>query len=146
MISITEVSIWGDTKTNPRGNTLQSFVEASDFTLYTPGDKTFVCSGNGGSIIDLMLVSGHINHLVSNYWIEQRMDLGSGAPLRGHFPMITSLSLKSLSRQCISTIWTLREQTGLYGKRNVINASLGGSTDVLQWAVCRRYWVLLRNL
>ena len=90
---------WGDTKTNPRGNTLQGFVEASEFTLYTPGDKTFVCSGNGGSIIDLLLVSGHINHHISNYWIEQRMDLGSGAPLRGHFPVITSLSLKSQPRQ-----------------------------------------------
>ena len=27
------------------------------------------------------------------------MDLGSGAPLRGHFPVITSLSLKSQPRQ-----------------------------------------------
>ena len=90
---------WGDTKTNARGNILQGFIEDSEITLFTPGDRTFVCSGDGGSVIDLMLMSGQIIQHVSNYWVERRMDLGTGAPVRGHFPVIASLSLKQQSKQ-----------------------------------------------
>ena len=87
---------WGDTRTNHRGRFLLDYVENSQFTLLTPGDRTFVCP-DGGSVIDLLLVKGPIGNSVTQNWIDKSVDLGSGAPIRGHYPVMTRLCLANES-------------------------------------------------
>ena len=89
---------WGDTTTNQRGRILFDFVNGSDFMLYTPADKTFICPQNGGSVIDLMLAQGKIKDIIQENWIEKTTELFTGAPIRGHYPVIYSIGVNNPAR------------------------------------------------
>ena len=79
--------IWGDTTTNKHGKKLMEFVDNTEFMLCTPADKTFV-SPNGGSVIDLLLGYGNITKQISDNWTDREVELFTGAPIRGHFPVL----------------------------------------------------------
>ena len=83
--------MWGDTKNNKHGHKLLEFVDKSNFMLCTPADKTFISPNNGGSVIDLLLGLGPITNTISNNWTDRSTDLFTGAPIRGHFPVLYSL-------------------------------------------------------
>ena len=85
---------WGDTLLNPRGRILHDFVDnQSGCTLFSPSCKTFVVAGGGGSVIDLALGLGPICQLLSQPWIDRKdvHELFTGAPLRGHFPVLQNI-------------------------------------------------------
>ena len=79
--------IWGDTTTNSHGKKLIEFIDETDFMLCTPADKTFIAP-NGGSVIDLLLGCGSITGLISDNWTDRKTELFTGAPIRGHFPVL----------------------------------------------------------
>ena len=79
---------WGDTKENSHGKILNEFIGDTEFDLWSKYDgNSFQCSG-GGSRIDLVMTN-------LNATYEQKLDneteLFTGAPLRGHVPVWTSL-------------------------------------------------------
>ena len=82
---------WGDTKNNARGKLLMEFVEKNDdVMLHSAGVKTFLHSA-GGSVIDLSLTFGHLSSQVSSPWTEQCYTLFSGAPQKGHIPVLQNI-------------------------------------------------------
>ena len=80
--------IWGDTISNKLGRSLLEFIDSSTFMLCTPADRTFVSPNNGGSVIDLLLGYGKITGLISENWTDKKVELFTGAPIRGHFPVL----------------------------------------------------------
>jgi len=104
---------WGDTMTNNRGRVLLNFVQNSEFTLYTPADKTFVCSNNGGSVIDLLLAQGKVVEKIQENWIDRDVELFTGAPSRGHYPILYSMHVtdqtksKKIYQNYNSTDWKI---------------------------------------
>ena len=78
---------WGDHSSNKRGQVLNQFIDNGNFTLCSPFDYTFSCS-TGGSVIDLVLATGPIINQFGLQWIEKEAELFTGAPARGHFPVL----------------------------------------------------------
>ena len=78
---------WGDTVTSPRGRSLAKFLDEEDMTVSCPYEKTFVCD-NGGSVIDLVISKGKLDNYVTPQWLEKDVELFSGAPRRGHYPVL----------------------------------------------------------
>ena len=88
--------LWGDTKNNTHGHKLIEFIDGSSFMLCSPADKTFVSPNNGGSVIDLLLGSGKITNNISENWTDRSSELFTGAPVRGHFPVLYTVGQCSL--------------------------------------------------
>ena len=78
---------WGDIITTDRGRQLDSFIAQQNLTCVTPNTNTFV-SHNGGSIIDLALMKGKVCRLYQSSSIDSESELFTGAPNRGHLPII----------------------------------------------------------
>ena len=91
---------WGDHKTNQRGPKLLSYVEKEDLTICSPYDYTFVCN-TGGSVIDLVLAEGPIVAKLGEQWIEKDAELFSGAPRRGHYPILQKITTGSSNTNII---------------------------------------------
>ena len=89
---------WCDTTTNQRGRVLLKYINETEFNLFTPVENTYVCV-NGGSVIDLMIGYGEIAKQVEISWIEKSTELYSGAPQRGHYPIIYSLTIKGYKEE-----------------------------------------------
>ena len=84
-------TIWGDSVTNDYGNQLVNKLDHQLFTIHTSKAPTFLCE-NGSSHIDLMIVSNNISHKLNPCYTDEEVELFSGAPLRGHVPLLTTLS------------------------------------------------------
>ena len=83
---------WGDTISNARGKLLSEYVERSDdILLHSAGNKTFLHSA-GGSVIDLTLTFGDISSRMSSPWTEQCYTLFTGAPQKGHIPVLQNIT------------------------------------------------------
>jgi hypothetical protein len=78
---------WGDTVTSNRGKCLAEYIEKEGLLLSSPYENTFVCDG-GGSVIDLVLTHGKISDAIGEQWMEKDVELFSGAPRRGHYPIL----------------------------------------------------------
>ena len=84
---------FGDRITNSRGKQLINFCNTHHAQIISPNAETFVCP-SGGSIIDVVLTFG--DPVVDNYPSvdkENAHTLFTGAPIRGHFPVLTHLSI-----------------------------------------------------
>ena len=83
---------WGDHHTNAWGRQLCDFLDKESLTLCSPFDLTFSCY-EGGSVIDLLLADGPIVRDIGHHWVEKDCELFTGAPARGHYPVLHSLSI-----------------------------------------------------
>ena len=97
---------WGDKLTNDRGKILRNFLEnerrISDIAAVIPNGDTFKCT-NGGSIIDLCLMDKRLIQHLMHSSIDSEVELFSGAPIRGHFPVTHVLSLPQRSSKSTSS-------------------------------------------
>lgn len=91
--------MWGDIKNNSHGQKLLDFIDSSNFMLCTPADKTFIAPNNGGSVIDLLLGLGNITDSIIENWTDRCTELYTGAPIRGHFPVLYSLGNSMISAE-----------------------------------------------
>ena len=82
---------WGDTINNEYGKQLFETLDNTVFTICTANSPTFLCQ-NGSSLIDLMIVSNSITTELQPCYTDELVELYSGAPLRGHLPLLTSLT------------------------------------------------------
>ena len=80
-------SKWGDTLTNKLGELLDEFTTSQNLLGLSPSTFTFK-SINGGSVIDLAFATPTISKTYHSSSVDQNVELFSGAPLRGHFPVI----------------------------------------------------------
>lgn len=82
---------WGDSLENQRGKTLSEFIESSpEIRLHSSGRNTFLHS-KGGSVIDLSISFGIVSSLLSTPYPEHCYTLFTGAPTKGHIPVIQNL-------------------------------------------------------
>ena len=78
---------WADKLTNQNGRKLDDFITSKKFICVSPNSWTFK-HANGGSTIDLAILSSHMSNLYCSSSIDEQVELFSGAPQRGHFPVI----------------------------------------------------------
>ena len=82
---------WGDSKTTVNGKLLFEQLNHAEFKICTSRTPTFLCV-DGSSHIDLMIVSANIVDKMNTFYTDDMVELGSGAPDRGHVPLITSIN------------------------------------------------------
>ena len=88
-------SLWKDSTTNHNGKRLEQFVNLHQLACIFPNSKTFVC-GDGGSVIDLALINnGKLSDLYKTSSVDSDIELFTGAPTRGHLPVIHNFKLPS---------------------------------------------------
>ena len=81
---------WGHNINNYYGTQLAETLDNTKYSVCTPKTPTFLCS-NGKSYIDLNIISNSIAESVDNCVTDDYVELFSGAPTRGHVPVITEL-------------------------------------------------------
>jgi exonuclease III len=87
-------TLWGDSTSNNRGKVLEQFANQHQLACVFPNAKTFVC-GEGGSVIDLALIKGKLCDLYQTSSVDSETELFTGAPTRGHLPVIHNFKLPS---------------------------------------------------
>ena len=85
---------WGDTLTNKRGEDLHAFTVSQGLQCAHPNKNTFV-SHNGGSVIDLSFMKGKIYSQYHSTSVDTDSELFTGAPVRGHLPVIHQFKLST---------------------------------------------------
>ena len=91
---------WGDHVQNPKGKELLHFLESKEeFLLSSPGTRTFrSMNPPGSSVIDLSISAGSVTAKLGNPWTIESVELFSGAPVRGHFPVLNKISIDQLRK------------------------------------------------
>ena len=82
--------MWGDEISNEYGKQLVESLDSTSFSIITSHSPTFLCE-NGSSHIDLMIISKNLANKVNKCVTDIDIELFSGAPLRGHVPLITEI-------------------------------------------------------
>ena len=97
---------WGDSILNQRGRLLGEYIEQSNhIVLHSAGCKTFLSPGGGGSCIDLSLSYGDIHSSLDIPWVEHCYTLFSGAPQRGHIPVLQNIRLQPSTKETRRTVF-----------------------------------------
>ena len=81
---------WGDTTSNQYGISLIDELDPLEFSVVSPSQPTFLAQ-NGSSVIDLGIVSNNLVGKVTLPTTDNLVNLYSGAPLRGHVPVLLSI-------------------------------------------------------
>ena len=91
---------WGDFLNDDYGNKLVELLDHTRYSISIPKSPTFLCINalNGGSFIDFSIISNSIVESVCNCITDEGTELYSGAPKRGHVPVITEIAANSLGR------------------------------------------------
>ena len=81
---------WGDKKNDAYGNELVKLLDNNLYSIISSSSPTFLCEG-GDSKIDLVIISKNLTNKVETCRTDDLVELASGAPLRGHVPVITTI-------------------------------------------------------
>lgn len=85
---------WGDSMCNDYGTELFNSLDTTKFSICTSSSPTFLCA-NGSSHIDLSIISHSLLDSIESCTTDNEAELFSGAPARGHVPLITKLIIRS---------------------------------------------------
>ena len=85
--------LWGDKLINYYGKSLSQLLDDSKYSICTAETPTFLCS-NGSSLIDLSIISNELTDSITSCKTDEEIELFSGAPLRGHVPLLFSLNIR----------------------------------------------------
>lgn len=110
---------WGDHVLNYKGRELGNFVDShSEFVVHSPGSRTFQSINPAGfSVIDLAISAGFLSDQLNLSRVDEEVELFTGAPSRGHFPVIHSIDGRRLKRteflrrDFINCDWDVWKQT-----------------------------------
>ena len=89
---------WGDTMSNQYGKILLDELDPLEFSVLSPSQPTFLAQ-NGSSVIDLGIVSNNLVGKITLPTTDSLVNLYSGAPLRGHVPVLLSIYTGRKSQQ-----------------------------------------------
>lgn len=85
---------WGDHSHNTAGTEVQNFINNSNLHVVCEHNSpTFLCD-NGSSHIDILITTSNLARLVSHQSTDMKVELFTGAPRRGHVPLITELTIQ----------------------------------------------------
>ena len=85
---------WKDTTNNQYGNQLFEKLDNTKFTVCTSNTPTFLTE-KGSSVIDMFIVSNRISNRLDKCYTDKVVELFSGAPIRGHLPLLSNLVTSS---------------------------------------------------
>ena len=86
-------SDWGNQVDNIAGQKLAAYTMKENFSVVNMfSGNTFLCE-NGGSRIDLAIVSNSLHSLFVEQHTDSTIELFTGAPRRGHIPIWTTLEI-----------------------------------------------------
>ena len=88
---------WGDKMNNEYGKQLVDSLDHSQYSICISKTPTFLCA-NGGSYIDFSIISNNIVDTVVSCTTKEDVELFSGAPTRGHVPLITEITVHNQSK------------------------------------------------
>ena len=88
---------WGDSINNYYGKMLAESLDNTSFSICTSQTPTFLCT-NGSSHIDLNIISNNLADSIHSCRTDDEVELFSGAPTRGHLPLITELITRDRSQ------------------------------------------------
>ena len=88
----------GDTMSNQYGKILLDELDPLEFSVLSPSQPTFLAQ-NGSSVIDLGIVSNNLVGKITLPTTDSLVNLYSGAPLRGHVPVLLSIYTGRKSQQ-----------------------------------------------
>ena len=96
---------WGDSRSNQYGQKLVDMLDTSKFSIITSSTPTFLAT-NGSSVIDLTIMTNDMVEKVESCKTDINIELFSGAPFRGHVPLITTFNTEGsvTSRDTITKI------------------------------------------
>ena len=83
---------WGDKVINYYGRGLAESLDSTRYSICTSQSPTFLCS-NGSSFIDLAIISNNLVESVTSCVTDEGVELFSGAPTRGHVPLLMELKV-----------------------------------------------------
>lgn len=83
---------WGDKVTNYYGRRLSESIDSTLYSMCTSKSPTFLCA-NGSSFIDLAIISNNLVESVVSCKTDDEVELFSGAPTRGHVPLLITMKL-----------------------------------------------------
>lgn len=116
---------WRDHITNKHGEELSKF--CTDNNLHIPAfhaNKTFLCD-TGGSLIDILITDQQTIKLIVNQYVDSEEELFTGAPMRGHIPVWTSLSfLKQIPESKTIYSWSRANWEGFFDHLEHLSASI----------------------
>lgn len=93
---------WGDSVNNAYGKKLLELLDVSKFSICSADSPTFLAT-NGTSCIDLMIVSNNLVDKAESCTTDKDVELYSGAPFRGHVPLIATFNLDYTSKNKMAT-------------------------------------------
>ena len=85
---------WGDKIIDYNGRKLVDMIDYTKFSICTAKTPTYLCKNLdiiGNSFIDLSIISNNLASSVVECKTDEEVELFSGAPNRGHVPLITNL-------------------------------------------------------
>ena len=86
-------TLWGDKIIDKYGKKLTELLDMSSFSILSANSPTFMAV-NGSSCIDLMIISNNLIENVENINTDEDAHLYSGAPERGHVPLIAKFNFE----------------------------------------------------
>ena len=89
---------WGDKVNNGYGRRLVEKLDFSDFTIKSPKTPTFIAR-DSSSVIDLSIVSTDLVDKIDTPKTNEDVYLHSGAPLRGHLPVLINIKCSKKLKQ-----------------------------------------------
>ena len=123
--------MWGDSTSNEYGRKLFDKLDHSQFSITAADSPSFLCT-NGSSHIDLVIVSKNLLNKINNIVTDSVVELFSGAPLRGHVPVIVSIgnsaaqTLPARERMCIKNMnwidWSEEVESAVDGNRQYLSS------------------------
>ena len=85
---------WGDRLSDAYGKALFNQLDFEKYTIHSTQSPTFIAE-NGNSLIDFFIISNNLDIKSISCNCDDEVHLGTGAPFRGHLPVITKISLKN---------------------------------------------------
>lgn len=85
---------WGDRLSDTYGKALFDQLDFEKYTIHSTKSPTFI-SANGSSLIDFFLISNNLDIDSITITTDDEVHLGTGAPFRGHLPVIAKISFKT---------------------------------------------------
>ena len=82
--------LWNDTQINNYGKIIESKIDWTEFGIHSPQSPTFLAD-NGNSLIDLVITSTKVDPFIRNIGVDYDANLYTGAPTRGHVPILFHL-------------------------------------------------------
>ena len=87
-------TLWNDKVIDANGRKLVELLDHTKFSIVSSKTPSYLCVG-GSSNIDLMIMSNNLARKVKSCKTDELIHLYSGAPERGHVPLITELNCDS---------------------------------------------------